>query len=328
MKLSIVATLYRSSSFIEEFCTRVTAAAAAIPEIGNDYEIILVNDGSPDDSLAIALAEREKDDRVVVVDLSRNFGHHKAILAGLHQSRGDFVFLLDVDLEDQPEWLINFWRELTDSSPTPDVVFGLQSKRSGGTVIAFGGWLYYKTFNKISEIEVPESPTTARLMRRQYVDAVCNIQESNVYLAASFAWAGFRQLGIPVEIVHNENRSAYTFYKSLQLLITSITSFSSAPLKFISASGILISFFALSLGTYYTARKLIEPESVAPGFTSIIVSIWLVGGIILVQLGVVGYYLSRLYQEVKKRPQFLIKAVHRNEDAPAQPSNPPEARLK
>ena len=105
MQLSIVATLYRSSPFIDEFCARAAAAAA---EITDDYEILLVNDGSPDDSLEKALSLRATDERIVVVDLSRNFGHHKAILAGLHHCRGEYVFLLDVDLEDQPEWLDHF----------------------------------------------------------------------------------------------------------------------------------------------------------------------------------------------------------------------------
>lgn len=308
MKLSIVATLYRSAPYIEEFCSRAVAAASEI--VGSDFEIILVNDGSPDDSLALALEVQARDERVIVVDLSRNFGHHKAILAGLHQSEGEYVFLLDVDLEDQPEWLALFWKELTQTSPPPDVVYGTQATRSGSAANAFGGWAFYKAFNKLSEIRVPESPTTARLMRRKYVDAVCQLKEANVYMEGTFAWTGFRQLGIPMEISHDQNTSTYTLRKRLHLLITSITSFSSAPLKLISLSGFLISFVAIAIGGFFTVRKLIDPESVQLGFTSIIVSIWLVGGIILVQLGIVGYYLARLFQEVKKRPQFVVKAVH------------------
>jgi putative glycosyltransferase len=311
MKLSIVATLYRSSAYIGEFCSRTAAAAQA--NVGDDYEIVLVNDGSPDDSLAQALAQRAKDDRIVVVDLSRNFGHHKAILAGLNHSRGDLVFLLDVDLEDQPEWLARFWKELHETTPSPDVVYGTQATRTGSAVGAFGGWAFYKLFNTLSEIQVPESPTTARLMRRAYVDAVCQLKEANVYMEGTFAWTGFRQLGIPLEISHDQNTSTYTLNKRLQLLITSVTSFSSAPLKFISLSGFVISFCALAIGAWFTVRKLIEPASVQLGFTSIIVSIWLVGGIILVQLGIVGFYLARLFQEVKKRPQFVVKAVHRSQ---------------
>ena len=131
-------------------------------------------------------------------------------------------------------------------------------------------------------------------------------------MEGTFAWTGFRQLGIPLEISHDRNTSTYTLNKRLQLLITSVTSFSSAPLKFISLSGFVISFCALAIGASFTVRKLIDPESVQLGFTSIIVSIWLVGGIILVQLGIVGFYLARLFQEVKKRPQFVVKAVHRS----------------
>ena len=149
---------------------------------------------------------------------------------------------------------------MNETSPTPDVVYGLQAKRSGGSVIAVGGWMYYKMFNKISEIQVPESPTTARLMKRCYVDAVCELKEANVFLAGAFAWTGFRQLGVPVQIVHREERSSYTFYKSFQLLVTSITSFSSAPLKFISISGILVSIFAIALGDMVHGEEADRPR--------------------------------------------------------------------
>src|SRR5690606_17673266 len=162
MKLSIVATLYRSSSFIDEFYARCVTAAESL--YGDDFEIILVNDGSPDDSLARAVALHERDRRVKVIDLSRNFGHHKAMMAGLAYSSGDFVFLLDSDLEEQPEWLANFYDELTrtDGIEAMDVVFGVQRKRKGNWFERVSGSVFFKVFNYLSEAEIPKNLVTAR----------------------------------------------------------------------------------------------------------------------------------------------------------------------
>ena len=306
-KLSIVTTLYRSSGFIEQFYRRATEAAECITD---NFEIVMVNDGSPDDSLEQAIAFHRSDPRVVVVDLSRNFGHHHAILAGLSSARGDHIFLLDSDLEDQPEWLSRFWGVLEDSKETLDVVYGVQQER---TAHRLGGHLFYIIFNLISEVRIPDSPTTARLMTRRYLDRLLELPDKNIFMEGLFAWTGFAQKGIPVEIFHRPD-SSYTIVNRIKLMLNSLTSFSGAPLHFFSMFGLLISLMSGCYGLYTVTRKLIAPDSIALGYTSVIASIWFIGGLLMMQLGLIGFYFSKMFREVKRRPQFVIRQVFRAND--------------
>ena len=150
MKLSIVTTLYNSSDYIEGFYDRITNTAL---KITGDYEIIFVNDGSKDDSLEKAVSLFQKDDRIKVIDLSRNFGHHRAIMTGLSHARGDYVFLIDSDLEEEPELLDIFWKELGNSTGV-DVIYGVQEKRKGGLFERISGWFFYRFFNMVSDFKI------------------------------------------------------------------------------------------------------------------------------------------------------------------------------
>jgi putative glycosyltransferase len=173
----------------------VTAAESLY---GDEFDIILVNDGTPDDSLASAVALHERDPRVKVLDLSRNFGHHKAMMAGLAYASGDYIFLLDSDLEEQPEWLAMFHEEITRESgvKTIDVVFGVQDRRKGKWFERVSGMLFFKIFSYLSEAEIPKNLVTARLMRRRYVDALMLHEEREFFIAGLWAITGFNQKSI------------------------------------------------------------------------------------------------------------------------------------
>src|SRR6266850_5035889 len=166
MRLSIVTTLYRSAPYLEEFCQRAQQAAQKITP---DYEIILVNDGSPDDSLAQAIKLHERHPRISVIDLSRNFGHHRALMAGLTQAQGEKVFLIDSDLEEEPEWLETFNTAMTEGI---DVVYGVQNHRKGAWFERVSGAIFYRLFNWLAEVPIPTNAVTARLMTRQYVKSL------------------------------------------------------------------------------------------------------------------------------------------------------------
>jgi putative glycosyltransferase len=187
MKLSIVATLYRSAAYIEEFCRRAHAAAEAL--VGDDHEIVLVNDGSPDNSLDIAVTLARRDPRLTVVDLSRNFGHHKAMMTGLSQARGELVYLLDVDLEEEPEWLAPFAERM--HSEGCDVVYGVQQQRKGSFYERWSGALFYTVFRTLSGLDFPRNITTARLMTRRYVDALLGHKEREIMIAGLWLITGF-----------------------------------------------------------------------------------------------------------------------------------------
>ena len=305
MELSIVSTMYRSAPFIAEFYRRMVSAASALT---TDFEIVLVNDGSPDDSLERAVELTRLDSRVKVVDLSRNFGHHHAILAGFGQAQGERIFLIDIDLEEKPEWLAMFAAE--QKRTEADVVFGVQEVRAGGLISRNLGGMFYRLFNALSETKIPENVCTVRIATRTFVDALLTLRDRNLFLAGNFAWTGFVQLPIKVQKTPRSGASNYTLSRSLRLFFDAISSFSSYPLRAIFVTGLLISLLSGAVGMELVIRKLLYPSTVVLGFSSVIVSIWFLGGLMIFFLGVIGLYLSKIFVEVKDRPQFIIRRIY------------------
>lgn len=303
MKLSIVATLYQSAPYINEFHERASAVARQL--VGDDYEIILVNDGSPDNSLELAIQLTEQDAHVLVVDLSRNFGHHKAMMTGLGQSIGEKVFLIDSDLEEEPEWLINFNEQLQRDSC--DVVYGIQVNRRGGIVESVTGSFFYKVFRTLTGINQPDNIVTARLMSRQYVHALLQHMERELNIGGLWIITGFKQFPNIVK-KHSNSPTTYTLRSKLGHLVNAVTSFSSLPLIFTFYSGLLISASALVYITYLLVSYFIF--SPPTGYTSLIASIWLFSGLIIFFVGVQGIYISKIFSEVKQRPYTIIRGVY------------------
>lgn len=302
MQLSIVSTLYKSEAHLAEFIERMVQAAKQITQ---DFELILVNDGSPDRSLEIALSARDEDDRIKIIDLSRNFGHHRAIMTGLRYTSGKSVFLIDSDLEEKPELLGEFYSRLA-SHPDVDVFFGVQEKRKGGLVERIGGDIFYRFFNKLTHMNLPRSPLTIRAMSSRFVSALCTCEEKELFLAGLFELTGFRQEEIYVQKTSRLDTS-YGFWKRLKLLVTAITSFSSFPLLVFFYIGNIISVGAISYALFLFIRKFLNPSLVIEGWTSLMVSVWFLGGVILISCGMIGLYLSRVYNEVKRRPNYIVR---------------------
>ena len=307
MKLSVVATLYRSEAYIPEFCERASAAARQIS--GNNYEIVLVNDGSPDRSLDIAVAISESDPHVVVVDLSRNFGHHRAMMTGLAHARGEHVFLLDSDLEEEPEWLILFQAQM--AAQHCDVVFGVQQTRKGGWFERWSGDLYYRLLPMISGIDMPRSMVTARLMTRRYVDALVLHQEREIDIGGLWVITGFEQQPQVIK-KHSTSESTYSLRHRFSLLINSITAFSNLPLIGIFYVGLAMLLVSGAFASFFVAQWLIIDRPVS-GWTSVIVSLWLIGGMVILFLGVIGIYLAKMFSEVKRRPYTIIRKVYEHQ---------------
>jgi putative glycosyltransferase len=304
MKLSIVATLYRSAAYIAEFHYRASAAARQL--VGEDYEIILVNDGSPDSSLDIAVQLTENDNHVVVVDLSRNFGHHKAMMTGLSHAQGEKVFLIDSDLEEEPEWLIGFSDQM--AMETCDVVFGVQEQRKGAIFERWSGQWFYRLFRAVTGLALPDNIITARLMTHRYVDALLLHEEREVFLAGLLHITGFDQQSRTIN-KHNTSDTTYTFRQKISLLVNAITSFSNAPLKAIFYIGVIISLLAGCYTTYLIVNWLFFAKPLG-GWTSIMASIWLLGGAIISFIGVIGLYLSKIFTETKHRPYTIVRQIY------------------
>jgi putative glycosyltransferase len=303
MRLSVVTTLYHSAPYLGEFCRRAAAAAARLTD---DYELVLVNDGSPDDALDVAMALRRELGRIRVIDLSRNFGHHPAIMTGLARARGDWVFLIDCDLEEDPELLEKF--EQVRQETGADVVYGVQAARAGGPLNRVLGRLYYAVFNLLSTERIPENLLTVRLMSRRYVVALLRHREVEFVLSGLWQRTGFRQVAVAVT-KRVKGTTTYNLPRKMAVLVNSVTSFSAKPLYWIFYLGAGLFALSATAATYLVVRRLIFGEMLA-GWPSLIVSIWMLGGLMLFCQGVIGIYLSKVFLEAKRRPRTIVRAVY------------------
>lgn len=301
-KISIVTTLYHSAPYLREFYRRTLEE---VKKLGVSYEFVLVNDGSPDASLAIALELRTQDASVTVVDLSRNFGHHKAILAGLSYSRGSRVFLIDCDLEEPPEALSRFNEKM--ETEECDVVYGVQINRKGGVRERISGWVFYKLFNYLSGIEVPPNWTIARLMSRRYVETLTSYREQSLFLGGIMTEVGFKQAAVELKKLH-KGSTTYTFRRKISALVTAVTSFSDKPLRLVFYSGLVIAGVSFLYAFWLVIQKLIFGVTV-DGWTALAVSIWLIGGLVILFLGIIGIYIAKIFLQTKDRPLWVVRQV-------------------
>jgi putative glycosyltransferase len=304
MKLSIVATLYRSAPHIGGFHARCTKVAQALA--GDDYEIVLVNDGSPDESLDMAVKLTETDPHLVVVDLSRNFGHHKAMMTGLEQARGDRIFLIDSDLEEEPEWLLPFARAMDEQKA--DVVYGRQEERKGGWFERWSGEMYYTAFNWLTQIDHPRNIVTARLMVRRYVDALLRYREREVVISCLWVSAGFRQVEQVVK-KHSTSSTTYSLGHKFAHAVNAITSFSEAPLRLIFYVGTILFSLSMLYAVKLVVWRIIYSE-IVDGWTSVMLSVWVLGGLLISFVGIIGIYLSKVFSETKQRPFTIVREIH------------------
>ncbi len=300
MKLSIVTTLYDSGKHLEEFHSRMSAAAG---DLTDEFELVLVNDGSPDDSLTVALALRERHSNIRVIDLSRNFGHHRAIMTGLGEAKGDLVFLIDCDLEEPPETLKEFWDKREASGV--DVVFGVRDQRQESGLARFFGSAFYTLFNLLSPDKIPYNLLTVRLMTRRYVDALMLFKEREMQLSGLWAITGFAQLPLNVEKGY-KGHSSYTLRRKLAHFLNAVTSFSNRPLVVIFYLGLSVLAFSGIAAIYLVIRTLLQGVS-NTGWPSLIVSICFFGGLNLFSTGLVGIYIAKVYIEVKQRPYVIVR---------------------
>ena len=304
-RYSIVSTMYRSAGFLPDFLPQCVQALRAIG--CEDYEIVLVNDGSPDDSLQVALAARAQIPQLVVVDLSRNFGHHAAMQAGLAAARGERVFLIDCDLEVPPSVLAELDAKLSETGA--DMVYGYQEARKGGLFEKWTGGLFYKGFNLLSETRIPENVATERVMTQRYVQALLRLGDRNLFLAGMMSWAGYTQIGVVVKKRQREGRSTYTLSRKLSLLINAVASFSAQPLMWLFTAGLSITGLSLLYVAYLVLRKFLFDDALL-GFTSMMALTALSLGVTTTGLGLIGIYLGKVFSQDQGRPTYIVRDIH------------------
>jgi putative glycosyltransferase len=317
MRLSIVTTLYMSEPYVREFYTRVRAAA---DKITGDVEIIFVDDGSPDGSLEQAVSLLAEDPDIRVIQLSRNFGHHRAMMTGMAHATGDLVFLIDSDLEEDPALLGSFYEEMVSTGA--DVVYGQQARRAGPWWRNLGPKLHYGTSALLCDPPIPENLATVRLMTADYVRSLVQHQERELSIAGLWQITGFNQ--VPM-VVHKslKGTTTYTFAHKVATLVNNVTSFSNKPLVFIFYLGAFI-FMISSLAAGYLIIDAIFLRTLAVGWPSVMVSIWLLGGLTIFCLGLIGIYISKIFTETKQRPYAIIRRIY-GPDSPATGTSPFDA---
>ncbi len=304
MKISIVTPHYKSAKYIEELHRRCVATIRSIGDVG--YEIIFVNDGSPDDSLAIAKRVATSDPNVTVIDLSRNFGQHEAIMTGLARASGDCIFVMDSDLEDEPEWIANFYEAF--KARDCDVVYGVNNNLKGGWLYSRLRAIFYFVLNYLSTIDFPPNVCSARLMSRRYAEALLQFGERELFMAGIWHMAGFTQL--PIEVVkHDKSPSTYSTSRLIHLFVNAVTAFSTRPLAIISVAGIVLSLVALAFMVWLFYSKLVHDIAVE-GWTSVMVVVLTVGGITLFCNGLIAIYVAKIFIEVKRRPRSIIREIY------------------
>lgn len=304
MKLSIVSTLFHSAPFIKEFYDRIRCEAELLTP---DFEMIFVNDGSPDNSLDVTLALQRENPQIQIIDLSRNFGHHKAIMTGLDHAVGDLVFLIDVDLEEPPEILGLFHQTLCQEKA--DVVYGVQSPRHGPWLTRTLARLFYLLFRFVSEFDVPPDSLTARLMTKRYVAQLVRHKEHLCNMIGLWELTGFLQVPVPVRKNPFKGSTTYTFRRRMATAVFAITAFSSKPLRFIAYLGCAMTTLSALYIVFLLGDYLLFDIKVS-GWTSVIVSIWFLGGVILFCLGIIAIYLAVIFTETKNRPFTVIRQLY------------------
>jgi len=314
-RLSVCAPVFNEEELVEVFYERATAALAEF-----DYELIIVNDGSKDATGMILNRLADGDPRLRVVHLSRNFGHQAALTAGLEHARGDAVAMLDADLQDPPE-LISEMVELWQHGS--DVVYAVRDQREGETrfKLATAAW-FYKIFDKLAQVDLEPNAGDFRLLDRRALDALLAMGERSRFLRGMTVWVGFTQTAIRYKRdARYAGETKYPLRKMLRFSLDAISSFSHLPLQLATYLGFLFSGVAFLAIPVVIALRIFG--SYLPGFGSITIAILMLGGIQLIAIGLIGEYVGRIYDEVKRRPLYIV-GEQRNEPVELAHSTPAE----
>ena len=297
---SVVVPIYNEQETLPELARRLLRVMDSLPA---PYEVLLVNDGSKDRSLEILRGLVEAHDRVRVISFSRNFGHQAALYAGLCRAKGRAVILMDGDLQDPPEViprLIDRWQE------GHEVVYAVRRHRKEGLAKRVAYAVYYRLLHRMAYVSIPLDAGDFSLMDRRVVDLLRRMPERNKFLRGLRSWVGFSQSSVEYERdARFAGEAKYTTAKLFRLAFDGLVSYSYAPLRVSYLFGLLISIFSFVLGGIYFAQKLFTDRSIPQGFTTLAILILLLGGIQLLVVGLMGEYIGRIYDEVKRRPEYV-----------------------
>ena len=301
--ISVVSPVYQGEKMVHELVSRIKEN---VLKITRDFDIILVNDASPDNSWASILEECNADKRVKGINLSRNFGQHEAILAGLNYAKGHWVVVMDCDLQDRPEEIPHLYNKAQEGY---DVVQGERENRKDGFLKRLSSALFFKVYIYLSGIRMNRKIANYGIYHHKVIDVICKMPERNREFEVQIDYVGFKRVSIPIEHGKRyEGTSSYSLSKLLKLAFNIIISNTNKPLRLMTVWGFFLSFLSILIVAYNVIAYFAGIITV-PGFTTTVFSIWFVGGMIMMQMGILGIYIGKVFDQVKGRPLYVVMEV-------------------
>jgi len=301
--ISVVSPVYRAENIVFELVRQIKESLQSITE---DFEIILINDASLDNSWEKIIEECDKDKRVKGLNLSRNFGQHYAITAGLAYSHGEWVVVMDCDLQDRPDEIPNLYKKALEGY---DSVFAQRKERNDSFLKKQFSKLFYKFFSYLTDTKQDATVANFGIYHRKVIDAILSMKDQIRFFPTMVQWVGFRKCYLPVRHdERHEGKSTYNFSKLLRLALNTMLAFSDKPLRITTKTGFFIALLSSVISVVYLFLYLMGHIKVI-GFTSIILSMWFLAGIIMMILGMVGVYIGKVFEKVKERPTFIVAEI-------------------
>ena len=298
--ISIVSPVYRGEKMVHELVCRIQKNVSGFTE---DYEIILVNDASPDNSWQAILQECSIDHRIKGINLSRNFGQHRAILSGLQYAKGDWVIVMDCDLQDKPEEISTLYKKALEGY---DVVFAQRVERKDNLLKRMSSTIFYSVFRFLSGVKFDNQVAHFGIYKQSVIRTVRNMPERDRSFPVQVSYVGFKTTHIPVTHgQRQEGGSSYTLKTLLKYASGIIISNTNKPMRLMVALGFILSFLSMMMAFYNVIAYFCHMIEV-PGFTTTVFSIWFVGGMIMMQIGIVGIYIGKVFDQVKGRPLYVV----------------------
>lgn len=302
MDISVVVPVFNEESNLLVLHQRLVDV---VTTISNDYEIIFINDGSKDNSLAVIKNLAQQFPQIKYIDFSKNFGHQLAVFAGLEYAKGDSIVIIDADLQDPPELILQMYHKMQDGF---DVVYAQREKRVGES------WhklitakLFYRFINRLSDVEIPLDTGDYRIISKKIRDIIVSMPEHNKFLRGQIAWTGFNQTSVLyLRDERYAGKTNFTYSKMFSFAFDGITAFSNLPLKLATYLGFIVSLFTFIVIVYTLYQKYVNQNTVQ-GWSSLMVSILFIGGVQLICLGIIGEYLGRIMDNVKQRPLYIVR---------------------
>jgi dolichol-phosphate mannosyltransferase len=299
--ISIVTPIYGCCASLNNLYERLNQTLSTIT---NDFEIIMVNDSSPDNAWEIIKELSNKDARVKGINLSRNFGQHKAITAGLDYAQGDWIVVMDCDLQDQPEEIVKLYGKAQEGY---DIVFGRRAERKDSFFKKLGSKLFYKIYDYFTDSNVDNTIANFSIISKKVLNTLQTMEEQNRTYSLIVNWIGFKRTEVNIEHSSREDgKSSYTLSKLVNLAIVSIVSQSNKPLKLSIKFGFSVALLSLLYGSWLVLKYFAFSIPVE-GWTSVMVSIYFIGGLLFANMGILGLYIGKIFDETKNRPIYIVQ---------------------